>query len=741
VSTAAAAPGRYAKLDDELNRRAASAAGSQTTSVIVRVKGNQLPPEFKTFARPGVLSIVNGYVLDVPNAQLKAIGTHASTLFASHNATVHAFNFRTGVQSGAYFARRMLGFSGAGVGVAVLDSGFAPVDDFDPIPGHRSRGVFFQDFLDPAYDGTGGCLTPCDFNGHGTHVAGTISGSGFDSNGQKAGMAPDASLVALRVLGRNGSGPLSGVLDALGWVLAHAKEKNIRVVNLSFGMAPSGELPDQGNVAALLEHDPLARATKALVDAGIFVVAAAGNLGQIACSDLPPAAHPHPATGKCDVWGGVTAPGTYPWVFTAGANSSKGTFSRADDARASFSSRGPAFPLQNAKPDVLAGGVGIESTAAPGSTLYQVAATLHPEFLIGGSFPTPYPPYLALSGTSQASAVIAGVAAQMLQANPRLTPNLTKAVLEYTAQEYSGDPLEQGAGFLNALGAVRLARFYATAKVGQRVPVEPIWSKHFIWGNHELSGGFLLPSANAWKLGVLWGVPKINGDTGDNIVWGTSCGSYDCGDNIVWGTSDGDNIVWGTADGDNIVWGTSDNGDNIVWGTSTDGDNIVWGTDCGGADCGDNIVWGTAGEGDNIVWGTADPGDSIVWGTSTDGDSIVWGTDDGDNIVWGTTELGDNIVWGTSDLGDNIVWGTDLGDNIVWGTDGDNIVWGTDGDNIVWGTGWRGWHPVTEADYFRLFLNRRFSIWWVTREFGDRFLARDGRVLPQPVKKLRLRKH
>ena len=94
------------------------------------------------------------------------------------------------------------------------------------------------------------------------------------------------------------------------------------------------------------------------------------------------------------------------------------------------------------------------------------------------------------------------------------------------------------------------------------------------------------------------------------------------------------------------------------------------------------------------------------------------------------------------DLGDNIVWGTvDRGDDIVWGTDGDNIVWGTDGDNIVWGTGWRGWRAVTEDDYYGLFLNRRFAIWWVTREFGDRFLARDGRVLPQPVQELRLRKH
>jgi len=60
---------------------------------------------------------------------------------------------------------------------------------------------------------------------------------------------------------------------------------------------------------------------------------------------------------------GITAPGTFPWVFTVGANSSKGSLIREDDTRATFSSRGPAFPLQIAKPDLLAGGVGIESTA------------------------------------------------------------------------------------------------------------------------------------------------------------------------------------------------------------------------------------------------------------------------------------------------------------------------------------------------------------------------------------------
>ena len=373
-------------------------------------------------------------------------------------------------------------------------------------------------------------------------------------------------------------------------------------------------------------------------------------------------------------------------MFTVGANSSKGSFIREDDARAKFSSRGPAFPLQIAKPDILAGGVGIESTAAAGSKLYQQGAAAIPSWLIPGAFPTAHLPYLVLTGTSQAAAAVSGVAAQMLQANPALTPNLMKAILEYTSEDHAGySPLEQGAGFLNALGAVRLSRFYATAREGQHVPVEPIWSKHFIWGNHEMSGGLMLPKANAWKPGVLWGSPKTAGSDGDNIVWGTSCGSDDCGDNIVWGTSDGDNIVWGTADGDNIVWGTAGDGDNIVWGTSTDGDNIVWGTDCGGADC-DNVVWGMAGDGDNIVWGTATDGDNIVWGTAGDGDNIVWGT-----AAMATTSCGARPPMATTSCGarprrrqhrvghgqrrrqHRVGHRSATGDNIVWGTDGDNI--------------------------------------------------------------------
>jgi hypothetical protein len=213
----------------------------------------------------------------------------------------------------------------------------------------------------------------------------------------------------------------------------------------------------------------------------------------------------------------------------------------------------------------------------------------------------------------------------MLQVNPSLTPNMVKAILQYTAQSYNYNPLRQGAGFLDSFSAVYLASFYAKAQPGAQLRPFPSWSKKIIWGNHMISGGTLNPAGNAWQLSTVWG----------------SARAADTDDNIVWGTMGDDNIVWGTMDDDNIVWGTSGDDDNIVWGTGDD-DNIVWGTDCGGDDC-DNIVWGTMDD-DNIVWGTAEADDNIVWGTSDSDDNIVWGTSTDSSLTWATgTE--DEVVY------------------------------------------------------------------------------------------------
>src|SRR5205807_1330009 len=150
----------------------------------------------------------------------------------------------------------------------------------------------------------------------------------------------------------------------------------------------------------------------------------------------------------------------------------------------------------------------IVSLAAPESALYITGGLQTPSWLIDpGNHPTyAFAPYLSLSGTSQATPFVAGTVALMLQANPNLTPNLVKAILQFTASfKPNVSALRQGGGFMNTLGAVELAGFYANAKPGATMPIDPSWSRQINWGNERIGGGILDPGANAWMPGVEWG--------------------------------------------------------------------------------------------------------------------------------------------------------------------------------------------------------------------------------------------
>jgi serine protease AprX len=604
-------PGDHKKLDKTLNERAVRGRG--TSRVIVTFKPGRVGTDEigKHGSKAGRrLRLINGQVAEVPNSVLKRLADHPAVQSIHYDRPTTGQMNRAAVAVGARAVQSEMGYTGAGVGVAIIDSGITSWHDDLTQTGSSSlirtnagqRVVGFVDFVN-------GRSTTYDDNGHGTHVAGTVAGNGYDSYGARAGIAPDAHLVALKVLDERGRGVISDVILALEWVVVNKNLHNIRVANLSVGAA----------VTESYRTDPLTLAAKRAVNAGIVIVAAAGNLGKNAAGQKQ--------------YGAITAPGNAPWVLTVGASNHQGTVNRNDDIVAAYSSYGPTAVDYEAKPDLVAPGTGIVSLSDPTSTFYTTKAS----YLLSGSRPTAYKPYLSLSGTSMAAPIVSGTVALMVQANPSLTPNLVKAMLQYTAQEYSGyDALTQGAGFLNSRGAVQLARFFRTARNGDRLTMSKAWSKKLLWGNHRLTGGIIGPSANAWKLSSVWGAAFDA--FGDNIVWGTLRDD----DNIVWGTLDAlDNIVWGTLLGetDNIVWGTFLDGDNIVWGTLDALDNIVWGTDCGGANC-DNVVWGASlpGLDDNIVWGTAEFAENIVWGT----------TGDVDNMVWGTATEDDGISWGSS---------------------------------------------------------------------------------------------
>src|SRR5438045_8088046 len=143
------------------------------------------------------------------------------------------------------------------------------------------------------------------------------------------------------------------MIAAFDYVVAHKSDFNIRVVNLSVATG----------VYESYDTDPLTVAARRVVDAGIVVVASAGNAGR----------NPQGYTQ----YAGITAPGNAPWVLTVGASSHMGTTDRADDIVAPFSSRGPTAIDGISKPDLVAPGVGIESLSASGSLFYTTLAGDH----------------------------------------------------------------------------------------------------------------------------------------------------------------------------------------------------------------------------------------------------------------------------------------------------------------------------------------------------------------------------
>jgi serine protease AprX len=297
-------------------------------------------------------------------------------------------NVRTIIGADVGAAARL---TGAGVGVAMIDTGVAPVPGLPP-----SQIVNGPDL---SFESQSTSLRYLDTYGHGTHLAGIIVGN--DTATGTVGLAPRAKLTSLKLGTANGAVDVTQVIAAVDWVVAHRNDdpaNPIRVLNLSYG---SGGTPYNWS-------DPLDFAVQRAWLSGIVVVAAVGNDGNSSARLANPASDLR--------------------VIGVAASTTKGTVSTADDELSTYSNMATAEKL----PDLVAPGQSIASLRVPGSNVDNgYPGARQGDTLFRGT------------GTSQAAAVTSAAAALLLQAKPSLTPDQVK------------DLLKQGTAVKIGLGAAK----------------------------------------------------------------------------------------------------------------------------------------------------------------------------------------------------------------------------------------------------------------------------------------------
>ncbi|HZS46310.1 MAG TPA: S8 family serine peptidase [Blastocatellia bacterium] len=306
--------------------------------------------------------------------------------------------------------------SGHGVTVAVLDTG---VDGTHPdLAGRVVQNVKLADTESLGV----GFTYPIDLEnlpdsdlvyGHGTFVAGVVAGNGQSSGGRYAGVAPGANILGLSA----GDLTLTFVLSGFDYILQHASQYNVRVVNCSFSASTVFDFNDPVNIA-----------TKMLTDSGINVVFSAGNSG--------------PGDGTSNPYA------VAPWVISVGATDQNSHL-------ASFSSRG-SFGSSLFKPTIVAPGTSLIGLRALGITGVEGLLGSDLSRLSLGDLLR----YTTGSGTSFSAPQVAATVALMLEANPNLQPAQIRDILQNTATPLPNYYQHQvGAGMLNVYAATLEAAF------------------------------------------------------------------------------------------------------------------------------------------------------------------------------------------------------------------------------------------------------------------------------------------
>ncbi|QSX05027.1 S8 family peptidase [Sedimentibacter sp. zth1] len=330
------------------------------------------------------LPIVNGYACDMNLSKIKNFYSNPDLDFISYDSPIHtSMNIASKCVKSDIV--NDLGYTGKDITIATVDTGISPHRDLI-YPTNRIVG--FKDFIknnNKTYDD----------NGHGTHIAGIIASSGISSRGKYKGIAPEANILGIKVLDKDGNGKVSDILSAIQWVIYTKDVFKTKILNLSLGT----------NAQYRERTDPLVKAANKAIEKGLIVVAAVGNNGPKQRTILSP------ATGR--------------YVISVGACDDNRTIDLTKNTVATFSSRGPTKDRIK-KPDLLAPGVNITSLSNK-----------------------EYSGYTTLSGTSMAAPMVSGAIALLLQKTPTLTHLDIKKLLEKNCSRLGISQFEEGAGILD----------------------------------------------------------------------------------------------------------------------------------------------------------------------------------------------------------------------------------------------------------------------------------------------------
>lgn len=401
-------------------------APSSTQLSLLKSLGIETGISMKSLPIAGVIATKSQIEKLAANPEVQSIYLNKKLSYFNADATAITGVDKARTDDSFRQANGGLPVSGKGIGVVVNDSGVDGTHKDHELGKNLVQNVLGSTNLNALAPG----LLPITYqenipntdtnSGHGTHVAGTVGGTGAMSGGKYEGAAPGADLIGY------GSGAALFVLDGIGgfdYAITHQSQYNVRVITNSWGS--SGDFDP---------NDPINIASKKAYDRGITVLFAAGNEG--------PGENTHNPYAKA------------PWVISVAAGVKDGTL-------ADFSSRGTkgvggTFTMDGKEwtwkdePTVTAPGVDIVSTRviAPVSSLAadQDATMIEPAYL-------PY--YTTMSGTSMATPHVAGIVALMLEANPLLSPAEVKQILEQTATNMPGyETWEVGFGYVNAYAAI-----------------------------------------------------------------------------------------------------------------------------------------------------------------------------------------------------------------------------------------------------------------------------------------------